>query len=150
VTFAIKSKLNDAVKVSLKKGEKREVGALRLILAAIKQQEVDTRIEVDDDSVLAILGKMAKQRRESIFHFEKAGRDDLVAQEQFELALLASYLPAALSDAEIAAAIDAAITSSGSTSPKDMGKVMGLLKTSLQGRADMGAVGATVKARLAA
>lgn len=123
---------------------------MRLILAAIKQQEVDTRTEVDDDAALVILGKMAKQRRESISHYEKANRDDLVAQEQFELALIDSYLPAALSDAEIATAINDAISDSGAASIKDMGKVMGLLKTSLQGRADMGAVGATVKARLSA
>ena len=150
MTNEIKSKLNEAVKASLKKGEKQQVGALRLIMAAIKQQEVDTRTEVDDAATLAIFGKMAKQRRESISHYEKAERDDLVAQEQFELELLESYLPAALSDAEITTAIDEALSSAGATTLKDMGKVMSLLKTSLQGRADMGAVSAAVKARLSA
>lgn len=150
MTNEIKSKLNESVKASLKSGEKQKVGALRLILAAIKQQEVDTRAEVDDAAALAILGKMAKQRRESISHYEKAERNDLVQQEQFELNLLESYLPAALSDAEVATAIDEAISSTGATTLKDMGKVMGVLKSSLQGRADMGAVGATVKARLSA
>ncbi len=148
MTNVIKPSLNEAVKASLKNGEKRHVGALRLILAAIKQQEVDTRTAVNDDEILVILAKMAKQRRESISHYEKAKRHDLVAQEQFELDLLESYLPAALSNAEIAAAIDNAITTAGATNRKDMGKVMGILKTSLQGRADMSVVGATVKTRL--
>ena len=148
MTFEIKTKISEAVKTSLKQGEKQEVGALRLMLAAIKQQEVDTRTDVDDTAALAILNKLAKQRRESIGHFEKAGRDDLVQQEKFELELLQSYLPAALSDTEIEAAIRAAIETSGANSPKDMGKVMGLLKSSLQGRADMGAVSATVKTAL--
>ena len=150
MTFAIKTKLTEAVKTSLKQGKKRQVGALRLILAAFKQHEVDTRTDVDDDVALVILGKMAKQRRESLSHFEKAGRDDLIAQEQFELELLGSYLPAALSDAEIEAAINEAITASGAESPNDMGKVMGLLKASLQGRADMRVVSASVKAKLSA
>ncbi len=150
MTFAIKTKLTESVKTSLKQGKKQEVGALRLILAAFKQHEVDTRTDVDDDAALAILGKMAKQRRESLSHFEKAGRDDLIAQEQFELDLLESYLPAALGDAEIDAAISEAITAAGAESPKDMGKVMGLLKASLQGRADMGVVSASVKAKLSA
>ena len=148
MTSEIKTKLTGAVTDALKQGRKQEVGALRLILAAIKQREVDSRTEVDDDTALAILGKLAKQRRESISHFEKAGRDDLVAQEQFELGLLQSYLPAALSDAEVDTAIGEAIAAADAHSPKDMGKVMGLLKASLQGRADLGAVSATVKARL--
>lgn len=150
MTFAIKTKLTEAVKTSLKQGKKRKVGALRLILAAFKQHEVDTRTDVDDDVALVILGKMAKQRRESLSHFEKAGRNDLIAQEQFELELLESYLPAALSDAEIEAAINEAITASGAESPNDMGKVMGLLKASLQGRADMRVVSASVKGKLSA
>ena len=150
MTFAIKTKLTEAVKTSLKQGKKQRVGALRLILAAFKQHEVDTRTDVDDDLALVIIGKMAKQRRESLSHFEKAGRDDLIAQEQFELVLLESYLPAALNDAEIEAAISEAITASGAESPKDMGKVMGLLKASLQGRADMRVVSSSVKAKLSA
>ena len=148
MTFEIKTKLSSAVTNALKQGRKQEVGALRLVLAAIKQREVDSRTEVDDDAALVILGKLAKQRRESISHFEKAGRDDLVAQEQFELELLQSYLPAALGDEEIDAAISEAIATAQARSPKDMGKVMGLLKASLQGRADLGVVSATVKARL--
>jgi hypothetical protein len=118
------------------------------MLSAIKQQEVDSREPVDDDAALVILTKLAKQRRESIEQFQKGGRDDLVQQEQFELELLQSYLPKALSDDEVRAAIVEAISTSGATSPKDMGKVMGLLKGSLQGRADMGAVSGIVKSEL--
>ncbi|MFT4585364.1 MAG: hypothetical protein ACI915_003755 [Gammaproteobacteria bacterium] len=149
MTFEIKNALGDSVKTAMKAGKKREVGALRLALAAIKQQEVDTRIEVDDETALGILTKLCKQRRESIEQFEKAGRTDLVEQEQFELELLQTYLPEALSDEEILAAIAAAIGSTGATSPKDMGRVMADLKSSLQGRADMKAVSAIVKSQLA-
>lgn len=149
MTSEIKTQLTEAVKTSLKQGKKQAVGALRLILAAIKQHEIDKRVDIDDKTAVAILGKLAKQRRESIEQFSKAGRDDLVAQEEFELALLKSYLPSELSPAEVSAAIRDAIDGAGATSPKDMGKVMGLLKTSLQGRADMSAVSATVKAELA-
>jgi|TARA_B110000196_G_scaffold146413_1_gene126711 uncharacterized protein YqeY len=148
VSFEIKTNLSDAVITSLKQGNKKEVGALRLMLSAIKQQEVDSREPVDDDAALVILTKLAKQRRESIEQFQKGGRDDLVQQEQFELELLQSYLPKALSDDEVRAAIVEAISTSGATSPKDMGKVMGLLKGSLQGRADMGAVSGIVKSEL--
>ena len=148
MTFEIKSKLSDAVKASLKQGNKKEVGALRLMLSSIKQQEVDSREPVDDDAALVILTKLAKQRRESIDQFEKAGRDDLVEQEQFELKLLQSYLPEALGEADIRAAIAEAIASCGALSPKDMGKVMGALKGSLQGRADMGMVSGIVKSEL--
>ena len=149
MTSEIKTQLTEAVKTSLKQVKKQAVGALRLILAAIKQHEIDNRVDIDDKTAVAILGKLAKQRRESIEQFSKAGRDDLVAQEEFELALLKSYLPSELSPAEVSAAIRDAIDGAGATSPKDMGKVMGLLKTSLQGRADMSAVSATVKAELA-
>jgi len=148
VTSDIKRRLSEATKDALKQGRKQEVGALRLILAAIKQYEVDSRSTVDDKQTLAILGKLAKQRRESISQFEAAGRDDLVAQEQFELGLLESYLPAAMDDAEVTAAIRDAIASVGAKSPQDMGKVMGVLKSALQGRADMGTVSAKVKAAL--
>ncbi len=148
MSFEIKTNLSDAVITSLKQGNKKEVGALRLMLSAIKQQEVDSREPVDDDAALVILTKLAKQRRESIEQFQKGGRDDLVQQEQFELELLQSYLPKALSDDEVRAAIVEAISTSGATSPKDMGKVMGLLKGSLQGRADMGAVSGIVKSEL--
>lgn len=149
MSSALKEQISDAVKDALKQGRKQEVGALRLILSAIKQVEIDSRTDVDDDQSIAILGKLAKQRRESISQFEAAGRDDLVAQERFELDLLKSYLPAGLSEAEIETAVDNAISQAGAASPKDMGKVMGLLKSSLQGRADMGAVSKIVKSRLA-
>lgn len=148
MTCELKTRLSDAVKSALKEGRKQEVGALRLMLAAIKQQEVDSRKDVDDAAVLAILGKLAKQRRESIAQYEKAGRDDLVAQEQFELDLLGTYLPAGLSEPEIDTAIRQAVADTGAASPQDMGKVMGVLKGSLQGRADLGSVSAKVKAVL--
>ena len=146
---ALKDRISSDVTDALKQGRKQELGALRLILAAIKQQEVDSRTDVDDDQVNSILVKLAKQRRESISQFEKAGRDDLVAQERFELDLLEAYLPAALDPAEIEAAVDQAISDSGATSPEDMGKVMGVLQGALKGRADMGAVSKLVKSRLA-
>ncbi|MDA0821123.1 MAG: GatB/YqeY domain-containing protein [Proteobacteria bacterium] len=149
MTFKIKNALGDSVKTALKAGNKREVGALRLALAAIKQQEVDTRTDVDDETAIGILTKLCKQRRESIEQFDKAGRTDLVEQEQFELELLQTYLPDALGDEEILAAIVAAIASTGATSPKDMGLVMADLKSSLHGRADMKAVSGIVKSRLA-
>jgi uncharacterized protein YqeY len=150
VTSEIKAQLSEAVKSAMKQGRKREVGALRLILAAIKQHEVDSRSEMDDVQALAILNKLAKQRRESISQFAAAGRDDLVAQEQFELDLLGSYMPAAMSDSDIDSAIQSAISTVAATSPQDMGKVMGHLKKALQGRADMGVVSAKVKAVLSA
>jgi uncharacterized protein YqeY len=149
VPSALKDRISGDVKDALKQGRKQELGALRLILSAIKQQEVDTRADVDDDHVNTILVKLAKQRRESIAQFETAGRDDLVAQERFELELLETYLPAALSEPEIEAAVAKAISESGAESPKDMGKVMGLLQGALKGRADMGAVSKLVKSRLA-
>lgn len=146
---ALKDRISSDVTDALKQGRKQELGALRLILAAIKQQEVDSRIDVDDDQVNSILVKLAKQRRESISQFSAAGRDDLVAQEQFELDLLETYLPAALDAAEIEAAVGQAISKTGASSPKDMGKVMGVLQGALKGRADMGAVSKLVKSRLA-
>jgi uncharacterized protein len=149
VTCDLKATLTSAVSDALKQGRKREVGALRLILAAIQRQEIDTRTEIDDPTALTILGKLAKQRRESLSQFTKAGRDDLVAQEQFELELIESYLPTRLSETEIDTAIGEAIATARAESPKELGKVMGLLKTALQGRADLGAVSAKVKARLA-
>ena len=112
----------------MKAGEKKTVAALRLVLAALKQQEVDGQKPLDDNAVLAILTKLAKQRKESITQYEQAGRDDLIEQEQFELELISSYLPAAASEEDIAAAIDEAIAATGAASMKDMGKVMGILK----------------------
>lgn len=136
------------VKDAMRSRDKPRLATLRLITAAIKQQEVDERIELDDTQVLALLDKMCKQRRESISQFEKAGRDDLIAQEVSELELIQTYLPEQLGDDEIAALIDEAMTATGAASIKDMGKVMGQLKPKLQGRADMGAVSAMIKAKL--
>jgi len=128
--------------------DKPRLATLRLITAAIKQQEVDERIELDDTQLLSLLDKMCKQRRESISQFEKAARDDLIAQEVSELDIIKTYLPEQLGEAEIAALIDETMAATGAASIKDMGKVMGQLKPKLQGRADMGAVSAMIKARL--
>ncbi|MHB0983338.1 MAG: GatB/YqeY domain-containing protein [Thiobacillus sp.] len=125
------------------------LGTIRLLLAAIKQKEIDERIELDDAAVSSIVEKLIKQRKDSISQFQAAGRDDLVAAEQAELAVLQAYLPEQLSAAEVEAAVTAAIAESGASSAKDMGKVMGLLKPRLAGRADMGQVSALIKARLA-
>ena len=144
----LKDKLQQDMKDALRGGDKRSLGVIRLILAAIKQREVDERIELDDAQVTSVLDKMAKQRRDSLEQYEKAGRDDLAEQETFELELLKAYLPAQLGEAEVDALIDDAIQTTGASSMKDMGKVMGRLKTKLQGRADMGAVSARIKARL--
>ncbi len=136
------------MKASLKAGDKRRLGTVRLILAAVKQREVDERIELDDQQVLVVLDKMVKQRRESIAQYEKAGRDDLAEQEAFEVSIIQEYLPAALSDDEIATLIEEAIAGTGAQSIRDMGKVMGQLKPKMQGRADMGSVSALVKQKL--
>ena len=136
------------VKDAMRAKDKPRLATLRLITAAIKQQEIDERIELDDTQVLALLDKMCKQRRESISQFEKAGRDDLIAQEVSELELIQTYLPEQLGEDEIIALIDAAMAATGAASIKDMGKVMGQLKPKLQGRADMGAVSAMIKAKL--
>ncbi|MGE0384456.1 MAG: GatB/YqeY domain-containing protein [Gammaproteobacteria bacterium] len=145
---ALKQRLNDDVKTALKSGDKNRVAALRLVLAAVKQREVDERVTLEDADLTALLDKLAKQRRESIDQYRQGGREDLVAREQYELDLIVSYLPAALPQAEIDAAIAAAIGACGATSIKDMGKVMAALKPALQGRADMAAVSALVRARL--
>jgi len=145
-----KESLQQDMKEAMRAGDKRRLGVIRLILAAVKQREVDERIELDDAQVTAVLDKMAKQRRESIDQYQKAGRDDLVEQESFELEVLKSYLPEQLSESEIDALIEAAVQATGASSMKDMGKVMGQLKDKLQGRADMGAVSGKIKARLSA
>lgn len=137
------------MKAALRSRDRARLGALRLILAAIQQREVDSRSELDDAQILAVLDKMVKQRQDSIAQYERAGREDLVAQERAELDLIRSYLPAALSDEEIDALIDAAIAKTDAHTMRDMGKVMGWLKPRLQGRADMAVVSARVKARLA-
>jgi len=132
----------------MKGGDKPRLGVVRLALAAIKQIEVDERIELDDDRVLAVLDKMVKQRRESISQYTDAGRTDLAEQEEYEISVLKDFLPEALSDDEIAQMIAKAIEDTGAASIKDMGKVMGILKPQMQGRADMGAVSGKIKAQL--
>lgn len=144
----IKIRLLDDIKIAMKSGDRTRLAALRQISAAIKQVEVDSRKVLDDADVIAVLDKQAKQRRESIEQFAKAGRDELAAREQSELEIIQEYLPAPLSDSEIDALIDAAIVETGAASIKDMGKVMGRLKSQLQGRADMADVSARLKARL--
>ena len=146
--MSLKDRITDDVKDAMRARDKPRLATLRLITAAIKQQEVDERIEMDDTQLLSLLDKMCKQRRESISQFEKAARDDLIAQEVSELAIIKSYLPEQLGEAEIAALIDETMAATGAASIKDMGKVMGQLKPKLQGRADMGAVSAMIKARL--
>lgn len=147
---SLKARLNEDVKTALRAGEKRRLVVLRLILAAIKQREVDERIELDDTQVLAVLDKMLKQRRDSLNQYQTAGRADLAAQESFEIDLIQSYMPAALSGAEIEALIAEAIQTSAAASLKDLGKVMALLKPKLQGRADLSQVSARAKSRLEA
>jgi len=132
----------------MKAGDKPRLATLRLMSAAIKQIEVDERIELDEPGTIAVLDKMLKQRRESIAQYEKANRDDLIAIEQAELEQIQEYMPAALSDDEIASVIEDAISSTGASSIKDMGKVMGKVKPTLQGKADMSAVSQKIKQRL--
>jgi uncharacterized protein YqeY len=144
----LRQRLQDDMKAAMKAGEKERLGTIRLINAAIKQREVDERIVLDDAQVLTVLDKMAKQRRESISQYRPAGREDLAIIEEGELRILQTYLPEALSDAEIAALIDAGIAETGAAAIADMGKVMAILKPKIQGRADMAAVSAQVRARL--
>jgi len=146
----LKAQIQSDMKTAMKSGEKARLGVIRLILAAVKQREVDERIELDDSQVLAVLDKMLKQRRDSIQQFSAAGREDLADAERFEVEVIQSYLPAALSESELAALIDAAIAESGAAATSDMGKVMAILRPKVQGRADMAAVSARVKARLGA
>lgn len=145
----LKARISDDMKVAMRAKETSRLGTIRLLLAAIKQKEIDERVELDDRAVGSIVEKLIKQRKDSIGQFQAAGRDDLVAVEQAELAVLQSYLPEQLTAAEVEAAVTAAIAESGAASPKDMGKVMGLLKPRLAGRADMGQVSALIKAALA-
>jgi uncharacterized protein YqeY len=146
----LKSRLQDDMKSSMKGGNKERLGVIRLMLAAIKQIEVDERIELDNDRIITVLDKMAKQRRESITQFDKAGRDDLTAIEQAELEIILEYLPEALSEAEINDLVEQSIAATGATTIQDMGKLMGMLKPQLQGRADMGKVSQLIKSRLSA
>lgn len=144
----LKQRIQDEMKACMKSGDKARLGVIRLIMSAIKQIEVDERIELDDERVLAILDKMTKQRRESAALYEQAERNDLLDQENYEIGVIKDYLPAALSDEEVDAMIKAAIVSTGASSIKDMGKVMGQLKPQMQGRADMSAVSSKIKASL--
>ena len=147
--MSLKARITDDMKAAMRAKDAARLGTIRLLLAAIKQKEVDERVELDDTAVAGIVEKLLKQRKDSINQFQAAGRDDLVAAEQSEVAVLQDYLPEQLSAAEVEAAVDAAIAESGAASPKDMGKVMGLVKPRLAGRADMGQVSALIKARLA-
>ncbi len=144
----LKERINEDMKSAMRAGEKERLATIRLLLAAIKQREVDERITLDDAQVLSVLEKMIKQRKEAITQFESGGRTDLVAKETAEISVLQAYLPAQLSEAELDALIAAAIASTGASSIKDMGKVMGLVKTQAQGKADMGAVSARIKQKL--
>jgi hypothetical protein len=147
--MTLKDQITEDMKSAMRAKETARLSAIRLLLAAIKQREVDERIVVDDAGVIAIVEKMMKQRKDSISQFEKAGRDDLVAIEVGEMDILQAYLPAQLSDAEVAAAVAAAVAATGASGPQDMGKVIGALKAQLAGKADMGKVSGLVKAALA-
>jgi uncharacterized protein YqeY len=147
--MTLKARISEDMKSAMRARDTVRLGTVRLLLAAIKQKEVDERNEADDAAVTGIVEKLIKQRKDSISQFQAAGRDDLVAAEQAELAVLQTYLPEQLSSAEVEAAVAAAIAESGATSARDMGKVMGLLKPRLAGRADMGQVSSLIKTRLA-
>ncbi|MGV6827426.1 MAG: GatB/YqeY domain-containing protein [bacterium] len=144
----LRDDLQDQMKAAMKGGDKARLGVIRLILAAVKQREVDERIELDDQQVLLVLDKMVKQRRDSVTQYEAAGRNELADQEKFEIGIIQEFLPEALSESEIEDLIQSAINDTGAESMKDMGKVMGMLKPQLQGRADMGAVSALIKSKL--
>lgn len=147
-TMTLKQQITDDMKAAMRAKEAARLGAIRLLLAAMKQREVDERIELSDADVVAIIEKMNKQRRDSISQYEAAGRADLAEVEKFEMSVLAAYMPQQLSEAEITQAIAAAIASTGAAGSQDMGKVMGVVKPQLAGRADMGKVSALIKAQL--
>ena len=149
MTGLLTDRIKEDMKASMKGGDKARLGVIRLILAAIKQVEVDERIQLDNDRVILVLDKMLKQRRESIRQFADAGRHDLVAIEEAEILVIQDFLPQAFSEEEIDAMVNEAVNESGAESVKDMGKVMGLLKAKMQGRADMSSVSAKIKAALA-
>jgi uncharacterized protein YqeY len=146
--MSLKNKITEDMKAAMRAKETARLGTIRLLLAALKQKEVDERVELADADVLSIIEKMLKQRRESIAQFEKAGRNDLADTEKAEIGVLQAYLPQQMSEAEVAEAIAAAVAESGAAGPKDMGKVMGLLKSRLAGRTDMGKLSGLVKAKL--
>ena len=145
----LKARLQADMKTAMKAREKKRLGTIRLALAALKQREIDERIELDDAMVLSIIDKMIKQRRDSQAQFEAADREDLAAQERFEIDILLGYLPRQLSDSEVEALVDAAVAKTGAATMQQMGAVMGLLRPQVQGRADMQLVSGKVKARLA-
>ena len=146
--MALKERITEDMKTAMRAGDKERLATVRLLLAAIKQREVDERITLDDTQVLAVIEKMIKQRREAISQFESGGRSDLVAKETAEIGVLQAYLPAQLTAAEIDALIAEAIAATGAASIKDMGKVMGFAKPKAQGRTDMGALSARIKQKL--
>jgi uncharacterized protein len=146
--MSLKEKITEDMKNAMRAKEAARLATIRLLTSAIKQKEVDERIEVNDEQVLSIIEKMIKQRKDSITQFEAGGRQDLADIEKSELAILSTYMPAALSDAEVQAEVQAAVAASGATGPQDMGKVMAILKPKLAGRADMTAVSTIVKAAL--
>jgi uncharacterized protein YqeY len=146
--MSLKDRIQEDMKTAMRSGDKDRLGCIRLIMAAVKQREVDERITLDDAQLLGVLEKMGKQRRESITQFQAGGRADLVAKENAELDIINAYLPAQLGAAELDALISQAISETGAASIKDMGKVMALIKSKAQGRADMSTVGARIKARL--
>lgn len=147
--MSLKQRLTDDMKAAMKAGEKERLGTIRLMNAAIKQKEVDERVEVDDTQVLAILERMMKQRKDSVSQFEAANREDLAVIERAEMAIIEQYLPAKLGEAAVLAVIDAVIAETGASGPADMGKVMGAVKPKLAGQADMGEVSKLIKQRLA-
>ncbi|TFZ47577.1 GatB/YqeY domain-containing protein [Stenotrophomonas maltophilia] len=147
--MSMKLQLTEDMKAAMKAGEKHKLGVIRLINAAIKQREVDERIELDDTAVIAVLDKMVKQRKDSVSQFEAANREDLAEIERAEIVVIEAYLPAKMGEAEIVAAIQAAIAETGASSPADIGKLMGALKPKLAGQADMGLVSKLVKQQLA-
>ena len=147
--MALREQLNEDIKVSMKAREADKLAALRLLLAAVKQREVDERITLDDAGVIAVIEKMLKQRKDSIDQFEKARRQDLADKEKYEISVLKAYMPQQLSEAEVAAIVAEAIASTGAKAPADMGKVMGAVKPRVAGRADMGKVSALIKSKLA-
>jgi uncharacterized protein len=146
--MSLKERITDDMKAAMRSGEKERLGVIRMITSAIKQREVDERITLDDAQVLSVLEKMIKQRKESLVQFQAGNRPDLVDKENAEITLLQTYMPSQLSDAELDGLIADAIAATGAATIKDMGKVMGIIKQKAQGRADMGAVGAKIKAKL--
>ena len=146
--MSLKQQITDDMKAAMRAKDMARLGAIRLLLAALKQREVDERIELSDADVVAIIEKMNKQRRDSISQYEAAGRQDLADAEKFEMSVLATYMPQQLSEAEISSVVAEAIAATGAAGPQDMGKVMGVVKPKLAGRADMGKVSALIKAQL--